>query len=150
MGVCLDVATDPTGLLVRFPTGCLSEVACSLFDRIPKVRKRNREKKRWFLILKGKKKKKNRFQNTRNRLSLGKKEEPADFLTTNSGSTALFGRGNDDYRRHLLLPAAERWQQRRRKLSQGQKIASLAIHKSRGCNILAGAATSTRRTVQWK
>jgi hypothetical protein len=81
---------------------------------------------------------------------LGRKEESADLLTTNSGSTTLLGRGNDDYGKHLLLPAVKRWQQQIRTLSQGQKIASLAIHKTRGCNILAGGTTWIRGTIQLK
>jgi hypothetical protein len=146
--VCVGVATDSTGLLVSFPTGCLSEVACSLFDRMLKVEKRNKGRKRRFLI--PEKKKKNRFQNTRNRLSLGKEVKSADLLTTNSGSTTLLRLENDEYRKHLLLPTVKCWQQRIYTLSQGQKIALLAIHRSRGCNILAGATTCIHKSVQWK
>jgi hypothetical protein len=135
MKVCLgDVV-----LLVRFPMECLSADACCLFDRVLKVRNRKRETNGCFLI--PEKNQEARPQNTRNRLLLGRKEESADLLTTNSGSTTLLGRGNDDYGKHLLLPAVKRWQQQIRTLSQGQKIASLAIHKTRGCNILAGGTT---------
>jgi hypothetical protein len=49
-----------------------------------------------------------------------------------------------------MLPAVKRWQQRIRTLSQGQKIASLAIHQTHGCNNLAGTITCIHGSVQRK
>jgi hypothetical protein len=105
-----------------------------------KVGRRNRRMQKWFLIQKGKRR--NAFKIQEIEHHWAEKEEPADFIDDKIQVLQLFaGHGNGDRRTKMLLLPVRRWCQRMRTLSQEKGIASLAIHKTLGCNILTQATT---------
>ena len=126
-----------------FLIDCWKEVACPLFDRMLKVKKKKQKNAEVISYIERDTRK--AFGNTRKNI-IGQEKRRTCRLHGRQIQVLQVSQvhRNDDCRTHLLLLAVRRWWQQMRTLSQKSRIVSLMIHKISGCNILDGATSCIR------